>query len=371
VKGLLSVGALVTIVVSIPDAGALKAELISMGRVLVPRELLEGYRLSRSTAGPGAGHTSLALGWPGPDGKEHRVKLAAIMQDDGEVPLVLARSGHGADLELRSRDGRVLIARARLLPIAMHAPDHCFINIEGECIHDCAFCTATRAEGGSAHGRPRSADRWVELIVEAHKRRPFPGVAITSVDPVDHEGLMRDYESIIRGVLEAIPGIVVGVEPPARTPEDILRLRRAGATELKINIQTPDGAILARVCPGWDLEHQYHLLEVGVRAFGRGHVTSNIIVGLGESDTDVLRAIDRMVSMGVVPTVRVLRSSDLNRDALERALGHPLVTVPPERHIRLAIALSDALTVHGLDARGFRTMCHSCMGCDLEPGVDI
>ncbi len=299
------------------------------------------------------------------------MKLAVVLQDDGEVPLVLARSHRGDGLELRSRDGRVLVEEARLLPIAMHAPDHCFINLEGECVHDCAFCTATRSTDGSAHGKPRSAHRWVELIVEAHRRSPFPGVAITSVDPADHEGLMRDYETIIRGVLEAIPGIVVGVEPPARTPEDILRLRRAGASELKVNIQTPDPVILASICPGWDLEHQYTLLEEGVRAFGRGRVTSNIIVGLGESDDDVLGAIERLSSMGVVPTVRVLRSSDLNRGALERALGHPLEKVTPERHVRLARALADALGRHDLDARAFRTMCHSCMGCDLEPGVDV
>lgn len=350
------------------DVGNLKAELIAAGCLSVRRELLEGYRLSRSTAGPGAGAASVALGWTGPDGREHLVKLAVVR--DADAPLALAKRP-GGGLELRRRDGTVALADVRLLPIAMHAPDHCFISLEGDCVYECAFCTASRPEAGQGRGKPRTPQRWVDLIVESHRRRPFEGVAITSVDAADHEDLMRDYEAVIGGVKGAIPGVVVGVEPPVRSVEDLERLRRAGATELKVNIQTPDVAILARVCPGWDLAMQYGMLREGVRVFGRGQVTSNVIIGLGESDSDVLAALERLASMGVVPTLRVLRVSDLNRNALEVALGHPLEPVAPARHIHLAQALGGALARHGLSARAFKTMCHSCMGCDLEPGVDI
>ena len=359
------------IVPCIGEDARIKAELIALARVLVPRELLEGYRLSRSTAGPGAGSASLALAWTGRDGREHRVKLAALREDDGEVPLRLGRAATGGDLELRRRDGSLLLGGVRMLPIAMHAPDHCFINLEGDCIFNCAFCTATRTGEGKGGAMPRTPGRWVELIVESHRRRPFQGVAITSVSPADHERLMEDYETVIRGVLASIPGVTVGVEPPVESVADIARLKAAGASELKVNIQSPDPAILARVCPGWDLGRQYAFLEEGVRVFGRGNVTSNVVVGLGESDADVLAAFERLATIGVVPTLRVVKVSSLNRGALERALGQPVRPVPQERHLRLAAALGTALERHGLSARGFKTMCHSCMGCDLEPGVDL
>ena len=359
---------------AVPDIGEdarLKAELIALGRVFVPRELLEGYRLSRSTAGPGAGSASLALAWTGDDGREHRVKLAAIREDDDTVPLRLVRAASGAGLELRRGDGRLLLGGVRMLPIAMHAPDHCFINLEGDCIFDCAFCTAIRAGGGQGGVRPRTPERWVELIVESHRRWPFQGVAITSVSPADHERMMVDYETVIRGVLASLPGLTVGVEPPVESVTDIARLKAAGASELKVNVQSPDPAVLTRVCPGWDLERQFAFLVEGVRVFGRGNVTSNVIVGLGEADADVLSMFERLAAMGVVPTLRVVKVSDLNRGALERALGHPPEPVPLERHLHLAVALGEALERHGLSTRGFRTMCHSCMGCDLEPGVDL
>lgn len=348
--------------------GRRKAELISLGRVRVPRELLTGYRLSRSTAGPGAGAAAIALAWSGDDGREHRVKLPLARGDDDRAGLELVTSARG-DLELRRSDGTLVVTGVRLLPIVMHAPDHAFINVDGECVYDCAFCTTPLLDPRRRHDR--SVERWVELVVEAHTTRPFPSLAITSVASPDHEGLMGTYEGIIRGVLGSLPHLVIGVEPPIESLDDVRRLWEVGATEIKINIQSPDRAILSRVCPGWDIHRQCSYLEEAVRVFGRGKVTTNILIGLGEEDALVEEAIDRLASMGVVASVRAVRVGDLNRGRLEEALGHPVIPVDPERHLRLAGALSDALQRHSLEAGAFESMCHRCGCCDLEPGVDV
>lgn len=348
--------------------GRLKAELISMGRLRVPRELLEGYRLSRSTAGPGAGSTSLALAWEGSDGREHHVKMALAPEGSVDAPVELVRSSTG-NLELRRRDGRLLVAGVWLLPIVMHAPDQAFISLDGVCIHECAFCTTHLMEGRRLNSR--EPGRWVELVVEAHRRRPFHALAITGVASADHEAMMADYEAIIRGVLAELPHLHVGVEPYVRGPEDIARLKRAGASEIKINVQSPVQEILGRVCPGWSLETQYGLLEEAVRVFGRGHVTTNILVGLGETDSDVEGSLDRLAAMGVIPSVRGVRVNDLNAPALEGALGHPVEGVDVERHLRLARMLRDSLDRQDLKASSLQTMCHRCGCCDLEPGQDV
>ncbi len=348
------------------EDGQVKAELISLGCISVPRELIAGYRLSRSTAGPGAGATSLAIGWIGGDGREHRVKLG-LAREDEDAPLELVKGPDGT-LEIRRRDGTPLVSGARLLPIVMHAPDHAFINLDGDCVYECAFCTAHSL--APARRNARTPERWVELIVQAHGRDPFTGLAITSVASPDHEALLQEYEAIIRGVLARLPGVTVGVEPPVESEEDIERLREAGAEEIKINIQSPDPEILARVCPGWDLERQYGYLERAVEVFGRGRVTTNVIIGLGEDDQDVIEALERLAAMGVVASVRVVRVGDLNRERLEEALGHPVEPVEPERQLRLGRALAHSLIDQGLMADAFETMCHKCGCCDLEPGVD-
>ena len=348
--------------------GRIKAELISIGRVRVPRELIAGYRLSRSTAGPGAGSTSLAIAWEGEDGIEHHIKLAVAPEDDGDISLALV-ANEGGGIDLRRADGSVVVGDIWLLPIVMHAPDHAFINIDGDCRYECAFCTTHLMD--PRRRNVRDAKRWVELVLEAHVKRPFDGLAITSVASPDHEGMMATYEAIIKGVLDKVPSLSVGVEPYVESVSDIERLRAVGASEIKINVQTPVADILGLICPGWDLDRQYGLLGEAVRVFGRGKVTSNIIIGLGETDDEVEAAVEVLAAMGVVPTIRALRLNVLNRPILDRALGHRMVPVPPERHLVLATMLRDVLERHGLGRESFETMCHKCGCCDIEPGVDI
>jgi hypothetical protein len=350
------------------EKGRPKAEMIAAGRISAQREMLEGYRLSRSTAGPGAGGTSIALAWEDDDGVEHHVKLAVVVDGTDDAPLQLAGS-LGGGLEVRRADGTLVVDGVKLLPVVMHAPGQAFINLAGECVFECAFCNTH-----SMHPSRRkqvTPGRWVELVVEAHAKEPFPSLAITGVASPDHEGMMHAYETVIRGVLARLPDLSVGVEPYVEGKEDIQRLRDAGATEMKINVQSPDPGILSRVCPGWDLQRQRALLRDAVEVFGRGRVTTNVIVGLGETDDQVGEELELLAGMGVVPSVRAVRVNDGNRAALEAALGHAVGPVPVDRHLRLAGMLRDALAGHGLDAGELETMCHACGCCDLEPGQDV
>jgi lipoate synthase len=282
------------------------------------------------------------------------------------MELVLTPDG---GLEVRRADGSLIVGGVRLLPIVMHAPGQAFINLDGDCIHRCAFCTTHMVD--RKRKKLLEPGKWVQLVLEAHARTPFGALAITGVAAPDHEAMMAAYEEVIEGVRRKVPDIKVGVEPYIKGSGDIERLKRAGADEIKINLQTPVQEILGRVCPGWSLERTYDLLEEAVRVFGRGRVTTNIIVGLGETDDDVRGALEHLASMGVIPSVRAIRLNALNRPALEHALGHPVEGVDPDRHIRLAIMLHEALERHGLDAGSLETMCHRCGCCDLEPGQDV
>ena len=349
------------------DGGRLKAELISLGKVQVPKEIVAGYRLSRSTAGPGVGSQSLALGWTDEDGKDHQIKLGIARVDD-EAALKLHRE-HDGSLELQRTEGSTLLRNVRLLPIVMHAPGQAFINLDGECVHECAFCNTPMMD--PRRKKQLSPERWVDLILEAHARNPFDALAITSVAAPDHDALLRRYEAIICGVLEHIPGMFVGVEPYVEDIQDIARLKDAGAHEIKINVQSPSEWVLGRICPGWSLERQFTLLGEAVRIFGRGKVTSNIIVGLGETDEEVSEGVHRMAALGVLPLCFRLRRRPLNRPRLEEALGHAMDPVSPERHMQLAHMLKDALERNGLTTESFETMCHKCGCCDLEPGTDV
>ena len=80
--------------------------------------------------------------------------------------------------------------------------------------------------------------------------------------------------------------------------------------------------------------------------FGRNHVFSNIIVGLGESDDTLRRTIDRLTEKGVIPVLRAVYPHPLR--AGEAVMERP----SKERLLGLARYLRDALKKTGLTARG-------------------
>ncbi len=168
-----------------------------------------------------------------------------------------------------------------------------------------------------------------------------------------------------------LPEVDIGVEPYVESREDIQRLHDAGATEIKINIESYDREIFENICPDLDYELILEMLGQAVGIFGKGKVATNIIIGLGESNENVLEGIEHFARLGVVPGLRVLRLNEFNKERINKAIGHDLVNVSQERMLRLAHAHKKILEKHGLSTQSFRTMCHECGCCDIVPGRDV
>jgi biotin synthase-related radical SAM superfamily protein len=126
-----------------------------------------------------------------------------------------------------------------------------------------------------------------------------------------------------------------------------------------------DRAIFERVCPGLSLDYILSSLENAVRVFGKNRVSSNFIIGLGETDACVQEGIETLTSMGVIPNLRPISPHPLRKGeiAVDRPSGYRLML--------LARLNKSALERHGLDVRVAQTMCLPCTGCDLTPQRDL
>ncbi len=334
-----------------------KAVLICGGAVKVPRDFRPPFRLSRSTAGPGAGSASLVLAFNG-----MRVKKA-ISREEGEFELLGGPEGYSL-----LRNGMPFIDELELRPVLYHAPEQAFFNLGQECVFDCLFCTSRRL--GKDFAKDLDLDRMVAMVLEADRKGELKAVAFTSAVVGSVERTVERMVRAVEMVRRALPRVPIGVEPYVSGFEDIDRLHEAGADELKLNIESYDPGIVRAVCPKLELPRQLELLRYGVQVFGRGKVASNILIGLGESDTNVLEGVAELAGMGVVPSIRALKVNPLNRPALEAALGE-LEPVTPERLLRLNVEAKKILMHHGLSTMTFRTMCHECGCCDLVPFRDL
>jgi pyruvate-formate lyase-activating enzyme len=341
------------------ERGLRKAQMISAGYLFVDPSVELPVKWGRSTAGPDAGEESLVFEV---DGLWVRMRLS---QDPAQEFALVRDNGHYAI----TRSGAPFARGVAIVPNLMHAPGQAFVNIESGCAMDCKFCATPHLKKADRKGMRR--EQWLARLLEASKREDLHSIGITAGVSGIPGKTVDDIVWLVRELRKQLPMIPIGVEPYVESEDEIRRIKEAGADELKLNMQTFDRAIFAKICPDWEFDRMLRLMERAAAVFGRERVTANLLVGFGESDDSVEAGIRFMVGLGIVPTVRALRWNDINREHLEQALGAQVAPVSAERLVRLARAEKQMLEAAGLSALNYKTMCHACGACDLVPEVDL
>ena len=344
---------------NIPDIARKKAELIHHGEIFVPDNIKLPYSLSSSTAGPGAGKKALALSFG-----ETRIKLTVTKDSNSKFSLIKINSSYQI-----MKDKKIFIDEVKIIPTLLHAPNQAFVNLWDDCIYDCKFCATPKLE--DMQKKSKNLDQVVGMILEASKNKDFHSVAITSGISGSPEKTLDDIVYVVKQVKKNLQNTKIGVEPYITIREDIDRLYNAGTTEIKINIETFDKDIFNKICPDLDYEGILKMLEHAQKIFGKGKVTTNILIGLGETDENVLTGIEYFAKQGIVPVIRALRINDYNYSRMVEALGHDIKKVSPERMIDLALKQKEILDRYGLSIKTFETMCHKCGCCDIVPFIDV
>ena len=325
-----------------------KAELILAGTLVLHDSVKLPFPLSKSTAGPGAGQTSIMIGFQGT-----RVKLQAS-RDCGDSPFMV-RSDQGYSI---TKFGRTFLDNVDIIPIKIHAPNQAFINIDATCRFGCLFCSSPDIAN---YVRP-SNDWWIERIITAANEGSIESIAITSGIPTSIEDTIEDFIAIMDGVRDL--GLPIGVEPYVDDIKYIDRLWEGGASELKLNIQSMDRGIFDIMCPHLEFDIILKMLSYGVTKFGKNRVSSNIIIGVGETDDNVVRGLETLAGLGVAGVLRTLHLHSTNKERLHKRLNIQPLT--KERLLYLHKEQTRIFLEHGLETERFKTMCFPCKGCDLE-----
>lgn len=340
-----------------PQTARKKAELLAGGPIRIPEEFRFPFLPSRSTAGPGAGSVGVVFSFG-----NTRVKKA-VSRDSGDFELQQV----GEELAIK-KGGRIFIKKVELVPTLLHAPYQAFVNIDHACMFDCKFCASPRLHRDAT--KDLTDDKILAMVMEASKKDGFQSVAFTSAVSISPGMTVRRMADLVKRVREIMPKTPIGVEPYVTRPDEVDLLRNAGADEIKLNIESFDPDIFEKVCPDRDYGAILHSINHAGEVFGKNSVCSNIIFGLGESDESVLEGTKVLANMGAVATLRALRRNEYNIEELERALG-PLEPVTPDRMLRLAREQKKILKAYGLTPLRFKTMCHTCLSCDIVPFWDV
>ncbi|ADE36220.1 radical SAM protein [Methanohalophilus mahii] len=320
----------------------IKAELISIGAVNLDRSLLG--RITIPTAGPGAGNTAFFL-----KSGRHRVRLTVnegsplkAVMDKGEI--VILKGGNE-------------LVRGHLEEELIHCPGQAYITISEKCVYNCKFCPVPKLGG-----KVKSLDEVLELVDMGYSSGMMEAISITSgVEETAEKEVKRAIE-VLNAVKKYNVPIGVSIYP---TQGSSASLKKAGADEIKYNVETMDRDLYPTVCPDQELDEILWYLREAVDIFGKNKVFSNFIIGLGESDEIVEKGLEELASLGIIPILRAggvhpLRMGDID---IERPTKYRL--------LKLTKVLRNILDKHGLRADISRTMCLPCTACDLNPHIDL
>ncbi|MHA1652238.1 MAG: radical SAM protein, partial [Candidatus Helarchaeota archaeon] len=167
------------------------------------------------------------------------------------------------------------------------------------------------------------------------------------------------YVNIVREITQYydVP-IHVQLEPP-KNIENLGDLYDAGVITVGIHYESFDREILQTMCPGKiqiPLDKYIKAWKFAVNLFGECQVDSYIIVGLGESDTSILKGSELLLQLGVIPYVVPFRP-------ITGSLLESHSTPPPSRLNPLFKQLAQLLHDYGIDPRKNKAGCVRCGAC--------
>jgi biotin synthase-related radical SAM superfamily protein len=313
----------------------------------------------RPSAGPDAGLKGFYLGFEG-----HRVRMT-IAQDPDDTPFQLKRGEDGYSI---MRGESTFLTNVTVETPFLHSPNQAFINLASPCIFNCKFCATPKLNIKFI----LSPSKVLKLIRSAMRRGVVEGIALTS-GVVGSEKktikLMVDAVRLIR--VELGHQIPVGVEPYVTGKSSIDELYSVGVDEMKVNVESFDREIIKAVCPDIDYAKVLSALEYSVDVFGKNRVCSNVLIGLGESNDNVLNGLKWMAERGAVANLRPLLINPLRRQDLADATQGRAARPSAARMLKLAFSHKSILEEWGLNTSMFKTMCHKCAGCEITPQQDV
>ena len=321
----------------------IKAMLLSIGSADVDASAL-GTNLS-STAGPDAGNSSFFF-----KSGEHRVRLGV----NKDSPLKVKKLDNGVVIE---KDG-IEIVRGEIETALAHCPKQAYITLCEKCIYDCKFCPVPKLKG-----KVKSKDEILKIVDNVFKAGELKAISLTSGVEKSPEYEVDRAVGIVR-VLKEKYNVPIGVSV-VPTKESSQKLYNAGVSEVKYNVETMDREIFKKVCGDFSLDFILKALKEAVEIFGRNHVYSNFIIGLGETDETVRAGVEELADIGVIPILRAINPHPLREGET--------TTIRPsaERLLKLAKMTRSILDKYGLRADVAQTMCLPCTGCDLVPHIDL
>lgn len=304
-----------------------------------------------------------------------RVKVRLGVGENAEVSLI------PLDLEEKNRfqiidsnSGELLIAPVEIIFLQdplLHSPGQALFNLFKSCSRNCLYCPLPLNKEKECFVYETKFMQMIENIDPLAVNR----IGFTSGIPGEwsYDRLIEEMVKIVRALRRCHgDGLTISAAPPPVSRELIQKLHDAGLSEIRINIEVYNRQLFAKLCPKFDFDETFISIANAVNIFGRNRVSTNMVLGLGESDEDVFKGIEEFARMGVITTLSPLDVVPERIDGLQRLTGNRAGRPNRERLYNLAMKHKEIFMDYEVNPTlKLRTMCSVCAACNIMPFVDF
>ncbi len=187
-----------------------------------------------------------------------------------------------------------------------HPPTTVYLMVGGKCLNNCAFCTQARESHSGSDMLSRVS--WLEYelkevlySLEYAEDKGAGRICLQCLNDPVHLSTITELISSIKEHTGISISLSIGPVSQKRARE----LKATGVDRIGIALDGASEEIFDRIkgrSVGNPLtfEDTWKALETSVGEFGYGKVSTHVIVGMGERDTDIFETMKRARSMGVL-----------------------------------------------------------------------
>jgi biotin synthase-related radical SAM superfamily protein len=180
----------------------------------------------------------------------------------------------------------------------------------GKCTANCGFCPQAKGSKSNAELLSRvswpifSTSKVLEALAESARKNKIKRVCIQALNYPD---VFNHLEALVQEIKQqnAIP-VSVSCQPQNKT--NIKRLAQAGVDRLGIALDAATESVF-NLIKGKDTgstytwKNQFLQLEEALEIFGKGKVSTHVIVGLGETEKQIVEILQIFKNIGVLPAL--------------------------------------------------------------------
>jgi lipoyl synthase len=178
----------------------------------------------------------------------------------------------------------------------------------GKCTANCGFCPQARTSKSNADLLSRVS--WpifptstiISALKDSVEKKKIDRVCIQALN---YPEVIKHIQALVKEIKKRC-GTQVSISCQPKTKENIKTLAIAGADRIGIALDAATPELFDKIKGAgshYKWKNEFTLLKTALSVFGKGNVSTHVIVGLGETEKQAATIIQRCIDMGVLPAL--------------------------------------------------------------------